>query len=342
MKYFILCYLILLVSIQAEASFYENSRRRPTTDIERKYLANIGGCAGFFVQNTQGKNLLVTARHCLNYSASQFCKDKKIIFDRKHELERQCLRIVASSAKLDITMIEVDGPLRDQEDNLILADFTPQAQTRIYLVGFPNDQYAFSGANVTENCWILSNDISYPYQGTIYWKKGLQDPALWHNCSTFGGNSGGPVIIEGSNVVVGLPFTYDQTNIGNKNPYSSQARFNLMSNYVELLRNDLEDAGVILTQEGNNEGVQQNYLRSGHYKSDSVEDCIIILDVVYLTSEKIQRIDATYEGKNCSGKESYKCNDDTCKANSGSIIQISENSFYYTSVKGTAAHFSNY
>jgi hypothetical protein len=60
------------LEVTAGANFFENSRRVDATTAQKRGLARLRGCTGFFLKNAQDKNLVATARHCFNYDAPQW------------------------------------------------------------------------------------------------------------------------------------------------------------------------------------------------------------------------------------------------------------------------------
>ena len=60
-----------------------------------------------------------------------------------------------------------------------------------------------------------------------------RDRQLMHNCSTWGGNSGGPMLKAGTNIVFGLPSTYRTSSD------SAHASDSSTMNADELARLDL-------------------------------------------------------------------------------------------------------
>ena len=333
--------LILISTFQnvSHASFFENTRRRPSVVEEKKYLVEIGRCTGFFVKNDLNKNFVVTARHCLKYAATDFCNNKGKAYDVKHGIFRTCQEVVAGSASFDIVLLSFDGPKRDKRDGLTLANFNPQAFTRVKTVGFPGDPYAHSGANTSENCWTLSSEIFFPYADDPK----SRDPAIYYNCSTYGGNSGGPVIIEGSDVVVGLPFQYIRENYGNLRPNKRKISFNLMSNFVNLFYNELSVAGVKIESLSNIKGFDSKYFKSGYYRSPITTQCILVVDVIYNTGKTLKRLEVEATGPvgtSCSGSAIYTCSADECAGDDGTKIILKSDGFNLINVNGDSTYFS--
>lgn len=343
-RYILKCFLALFIlsayQNNSQASFFENTRRRPSVNEEKKYLVNINGCTGFFVKNDLNKNYVATARHCLKYSATDFCNKKGKIYDVKHDIYRTCEKIIAGSGEFDLVLFRVDGQIRDNSDALSLANFIPETNTRLTLVGFPADKFAHAGANTSENCWTLSSEIFFPWKDSPIWEKGARDPAIYHNCSTYGGNSGGPVIIEGSNIVVGLPFQYMFETYGNMGQDEKLTSFNLMSNFVNIFYNDLSRAGVKIERILNNDGHHSKYIRSGYYDSTIIKNCRFAVNSIYYTGINLEKLIVRYDGSDCSGYAIYTCNADVCMDDYGTKIIPQDNGFTYIGRSETHSYFS--
>lgn len=165
----------------------------------------------------------------------------------KEEFSGRCKQVIASSLRHDVAVIEVEirdpdkqkasSQLLNRVKNYIkplkLADFSPQENDRLVMYGFPSDRDRNRSATTTENCWILPSDTqsvwyaldhdnyedgfarwlersrNTPIAPQIqYYRDQLKQTRHRHNCSVYGGNSGGPILLEGTNYVIGLPVTY--------------------------------------------------------------------------------------------------------------------------------------
>lgn len=101
----------------------------------------------------------------------------------------------------------------------------------------------------TENCWTLGGTVKSPHNNIL-------DVSQYHNCTTYGGNSGGPMYIEGTRVVIGLPFTYIPDyweGKANPNAYDRRSPTNLetaahlalTADFVSVHRTELLTAGIV-------------------------------------------------------------------------------------------------
>ncbi|RYZ79298.1 MAG: leucine-rich repeat domain-containing protein, partial [Proteobacteria bacterium] len=101
-------------------------------------------------------------------------------------------------------------------------------------------------ATVSENCKIT------PYNELYTSSVGdTLDRSIPHNCSTWGGNSGGPFVVEGASDVVGLPGSYSP-NYHSKNWMTGAgfgfdgrvAELNLIETLIGRYSSELNDLGV--------------------------------------------------------------------------------------------------
>ena len=96
---------------------------------------------------------------------------------------------------------------------------------------------------VTENCWVIDGDEPSPHAD-------LLDRSALHNCSTYGGNSGGPMIAEGTRIAVGLPFTYQPGDYDRRDPNdrATAAYLAKMADAAGTFREALVAAGIVLVE----------------------------------------------------------------------------------------------
>jgi hypothetical protein len=116
------------------------------------------------------------------------------------------------------------------------------------MIGYPADedpQTARRGKlTTTENCWVLKSSVP-----SLYDDPHLADHSSLHNCTTYGGNSGGPMYIEGSLDAIGLPFTYAPDDYTRRDPndLSTAADLAQMADFVGTFRSQLTEAGVVIS-----------------------------------------------------------------------------------------------
>jgi V8-like Glu-specific endopeptidase len=232
---------------RADAQFFANSMRRDASASEAKKVAWLGGCTTFFVENNQGKTYLVTARHCVDHAITTWCSRHGRIVDNQGR-EGECTRVIAADREHDIALYEAQLPyVPARSSTFRLAAYTPGVETRLRMIGYPADddpETARRGRlTTTYNCWVLSDTVSSPWDDMV-------DPSLLHNCTTYGGNSGGPMYVEGTRDAIGLPFTYVPDDYHRRDPWDLDAAAVLaqMSGFVAQFRPQLEAAGVAIAE----------------------------------------------------------------------------------------------
>lgn len=221
--------------------FFQNSTRRDATAQEADHVVNARGCAAFFVANRSGKTLLGSARHCFNYSITNWCQGGGMVTDNQGRTGT-CQRIVAADANHDIAVFEAKFPyVPEEQDTLRLAAYQPKLQDRLVMIGYPADKYRLGRLTTTEDCWVIRESVPSPHS-----QAALSDRSSLHNCTTYGGNSGGPMMLEGTRVVLGLPFTYAPDDYHLRDPWdpATAAHLAQMADFVSFHRAKLEAEGV--------------------------------------------------------------------------------------------------
>jgi hypothetical protein len=218
--------------------FFEQSTRRDPTALEAAHVVNLDGCAAFFVANSAGKTIMGSARHCMSYSVTNWCPTGTVRTNAGRI--GRCTRVVAADVGHDIALFEVNLPY-DASAALRLAAYQPPVGTRLQMIGFPADQYRQARLTLTEDCWVLQTTTRSPHADS-----NLQDRSSLHNCTTYGGNSGGPMIKEGDDVVIGLPFTYQPGDYHQRSStdLSTAAHLAQMADFVATHRQELDGEGI--------------------------------------------------------------------------------------------------
>jgi hypothetical protein len=300
---------LLLVNI-CDAGFFENSRRRVSTIRETRYLAKVEGGTGFFVQNTKNRPYLATAKHLFKNDNDpyRFCRKGGRIYDYGHGIYRTCKRVIAETPSLDLVILEFDGSARGVDNaektqqninpGVQLAKFSPRLYTRLKMIGHPGDNIADGAVTTTENCWVLSEETYLPYQNTQLWRKGWRDPTLYYNCSIYFGNSGGSILIEGSDVVVGLPGPTKRNGNDNFETDSKRVGLHLVSAFVSHFEQDLLDEGIAMAHSSNQHEPVASYFKSGKYLSMDEEGCRLGVNAHYESADDLVRVKV--ESFNCT------------------------------------------
>lgn len=193
------------VSHSFPKNLFQNSLRRDALPHEAESVVRINsGCTAFFIENAKGQVILGSAAHCMKYKMEEWCQQGT--FKDNHGRTGACDEILVTAKDTDIVIFRakdydpawVSRPLR-------LAGYDPEPQDRLWMIGYPGDINRKGRLTVTENCWVKANHQPSPYPPSMPHQG---DTVFTHNCSTYGGNSGGPVVREGTRDVVGEPYTY--------------------------------------------------------------------------------------------------------------------------------------
>jgi len=131
----------------------------------------------------------------------------------------------------------------------MLYPYLPPARTRLVMVGYPADDDPSTARRrmltVTENCWTAGGAVVSPYFNSKEYP-GSNDWSQHHNCTTYGGNSGGPMYSEGTRLVVGLPFTYIRDVYTRTDDDDATAALALMADFVSVHAIELKAAGIAI------------------------------------------------------------------------------------------------
>lgn len=233
--------------------FFENSARRDANALEASYVAKLGGgCTSFFLENTAGKVYMATARHCVEFKVMDWCESDGAITDNAGVTGR-CTKVVAADQTRDFAIFEVAMVHPSSgASTLRLAAYTPPQSTKLTMTGYPGDKDPATGRNgkltTTENCWVMGNA---PFIDTRPFSDGQAsaDVVVQHNCSTYGGNSGGPMVAVGTRDAIGLPATFQEDDYVRRSStdLESAAWVGLMSFFVEAHRAELTAAGIAIS-----------------------------------------------------------------------------------------------
>lgn len=156
----------------------------------------MAGCSGFLV----GKNLLVTAGHCVLLRGNDYCKNFSWVFDYRMENETTynsknispdnvytCKRIVKAVQErlLDYAIIELDREVVGRDPLQVNRDDNVQVGDDLYVIGFPSGLPLKVGTMGR----VFSTDKEW-YFST--------------NLDTFGGNSGSAVFNKNTHLIEGI------------------------------------------------------------------------------------------------------------------------------------------
>lgn len=231
--------------------FFENSVRRDATGSEASRVAKLttSQCAAFFLESTTTKTFVATARHCVEFAITSWCESDGKLEDNQGRAGR-CVRVVAADVNHDIAVFEADLLHPAGDATLRLASYAPSANTKLVMIGYPADEDPTTARRgkltTTVNCWTLGDTVPSPYAGQD--DKTL-DKSLRHNCTTYGGNSGGPMVVEGTREAIGLPFTYmpDDYQRRSATNLETAAYLALMADFTSVHRSELTSAGIVVS-----------------------------------------------------------------------------------------------
>lgn len=240
--------------------FFEQSTRRDASGLEAQRVARTStGCTAFFLENTAGKVYMASARHCFEYSVTNWCEKDGGITDNDG-VEFKCTKVIAADSTHDITVFETNHPSHRTKGatTLRLASFNPSSKQRLIMTGYPCDEDPVEGGRqcaltTTESCWTLGSDVASPHTDDTT----TLDRSFHHNCTTYGGNSGGPMYAEGTRDVIGLPFTYhpDDYNRYSSTDITTAAFLALTSDFVSVHKTELVSAGITLSTKLTKDGM---------------------------------------------------------------------------------------
>ncbi len=228
----------------------------------RYILSSFCGDSSQVVYSTSGKNSVTTVKDSIIFKSLAAPNTKGY-----------CKRVVAQNNYNDFMIIEVGYRKKSDEAKvkklahfLRLADFVPREGTKLKMLGHPSDPERLSQPTVTESCMILSgnrpilkeaSDDEIAYQKTFLSpqspfesdKRNLfltQAEKLSHNCTTYSGNSGGPILIHGTDIVIGLPASY-LPHIFRKMPADSSTILETTHGLVDSIRGVIEAEEITTT-----------------------------------------------------------------------------------------------
>lgn len=239
----------------------------------RTRAENTKVCSAFFVENEEKKLLVGSARHCFKFAEIPMCNDKTSYDFRPLAapgLRGQCRRIVALSDRSDFLIFEVEFPgqdtsiLRRKMSSLALAvfaDVQPSRDLSLEMFGFPGDSKMKNQPTKSFSCEVRSVPQDAPMddyfenfsrRDSVSQADGLSGSlmdlfrlrarqiagemiTLRHNCDTYAGNSGGPIVLAGSRLMIGLPASYSRNE-----QVFPRDKFGLLESPWRLLQGQLE------------------------------------------------------------------------------------------------------
>lgn len=207
-----------------------------------------------------------------------------------------CKRVVAGTRQDDMVIIELEfqdvfqryanpeklaeavariyqGPV------LSLASFTLPTYSQLQMIGYPADTDRRGMLTVTERCWETSgvgkdfftnlptarlggNVGVIPIDPTL--RSSVQElnrELRWHNCSVYGGNSGGPILLYGTRIAVGIPAAYHRQSAAVFS-YQLSTFYESTAGFVRRNRSALDRAGIHIEEQIPRELIQAQILET--------------------------------------------------------------------------------
>lgn len=292
-------------SLKVGEAFFENSKRSiiGSFDPRSKGLVRVNGCTGFFVKNENDRNILVSARHCFAFKAQEWCENGGMATVEFSKQQLRCQEVVAGDSLHDIVVFRFEDSIRDRSFDFTLGTFTIQKDMRLAMYGFPADPFNQGRfLTLTENCWV---HLPYSFSAYMGDSNNSMNDNFTHNCSTYGGNSGGPMVLEGTRIVAGLPNAYYANDYLNR-PSNNSVEGISIPGFVSDFKPSLDLFGIIY--ETQNSTQTKQFYRAGHFKDILFSSCEIeIQKVNYNTNAFPAFIKLEYKGIDCFGVDYFDC-----------------------------------
>jgi hypothetical protein len=214
-------------------------------------IVQVSGCTGFLVANSLNKTIMGTARHCFGYNVKSWCDNGGSVTHFVSGQKSKCIKVAVGSQDgsrgHDIILLEMEEIKRNTNFDFNLSTKVPSLNEEIYMLGFPAVSiFGDEGRGQlirTFNCIVNSDGAVANW----YARHGHVGRNFTHNCGTYGGNSGGPMIIDGTRTVIGLPYRYKRSS-SPQNPLESSSKIEglLTSDFIELFSAEIEKYQLIL------------------------------------------------------------------------------------------------
>ncbi len=206
-----------------------------------------------------------------------------------------------------MVIFEFQDSERDRSNDFQLADFPLESGMMLGMLGFPADaKNAKRELKETDHCWVQepSTDFNIYHGREGMGEKKSKDAIFTHNCSTYGGNSGGPMFIAGSRIAIGLPDGYVPLDFKNRKAESSVQGI-LSSGFVKDFKSQMTKLKISIAKGSVDSKI--TFLTEGSYFSSSGFQ-INIEKVVYNTDSYPTNITISSKGDDCVREEIFTCN----------------------------------
>jgi hypothetical protein len=300
--------------------FSANSRREVLAKNATKAIgfAKVGGCTGFFVKTTDtNRSFVSSSRHCFKYDADAWCKTG---IARIHTTgqELKCLGVAAGTETHDTVLLEFQNIPRDRSGDFSYANRMPPVGSRLEMIGFPKDGFltdrTVDTLISTHNCKVITTTGRNLYTNV---PEVIDDEVFRHDCSTYGGNSGGPMMIEGTRTVVGIPDQYRPGSTPDTDLEDGRSIQGVrVDAYVADLNVDLASNGISVVDPIVPSFTKLKYFTDGKFTSPINKQVISIRETSFLSNTSLKSFSI--------GAHYYVCKQDICKSGtSSSIVSIS-------------------
>lgn len=235
----------------------QSFRGRPFSNEEKSIIkmvpvnTNKTRCTGAFVKNSKNMFIVSLAAHCFGKEEISKERCRSYNYIAAGGKIGECGNVLLSKHDSEAVLIEVwfDDQALPEVKPLALADFDVEKSTRIYVPGFPGDEFNQNDSLlVSRNCWVsaLPTPIQkYSLTNMSEFQKIGDDVDEWvlHTCSTEHGNSGGPVILEGTDIALGY-ISATSTTQGIESASKDNNVFNSWKSVIRYNRPLFESFGI--------------------------------------------------------------------------------------------------
>jgi hypothetical protein len=247
------------------AALFRQSKRFDPKPEDLKEFVSLGGAAAFPLKNSKNLPIFMSGRHVVGEDAEKWCahpNPKDVLTTNSGVRLAKCKKIIAAREHIDPFVFLIEGEQIPELTPLSLAGFLPSSKTPLQLLGFPADTFRKRKPTVTDNCWVLNP--AYGTQQDMYQKLRAAYPTapqfsesetqkkdvserFTHNCSVYGGNSGGPMLLKDTSIVLGIPIEYiEQKDIkeGLIDEESERVSSDTMEFFVKTFPFELKEYGI--------------------------------------------------------------------------------------------------
>ena len=287
----ILFLLLTAMTLPALAGdFFDQSERRSPLVTEgrgvvRMQVSTPGAgsysCSAFLVDNVGHRPLIATARHCVGYEMGAACDASRLsFFTQGSRVSGTCARVVAETPTLDMVIVEATfdnwATIEKSVQFYQLSLQRPRLGTPLEMIGYPADRLREGAFTISKNCSVndhstmLNSDLTPEELAEVARLAGAGTPnalaaivvhnrVAYHNCTVWGGNSGGPILIAGTKTVLGQPTSYINGAYVNLKSSERAASMSSTADYIDANRATLAAWGVIFAKPYPTNGYVQPY-----------------------------------------------------------------------------------